>query len=231
MVERIKIQPSVIEIFDSSGNKTFTTAERYVKTTSGGQFKLGGYEGVPVRVGYVSAYSTEVYDHPKEGHLHYKNLTGNTAKFSITSNLGYLPAFSYLCLQPQLYNVYRSYLDAYYNWPSRSNSVNIKVNDVIVGTGYWDFYRVTSNYWTYSETSGGGYACTFLSTGISTPTAGTVTITPATSIYSPIDGVNYYLEQADFNAMISDTVIATEHWYHRVLIDLAPTNLNLKVTE
>lgn len=231
MVERIKIQPSAIEVFDSSGNKTFTTAERYVKVSSGGTFKLGEYEAVSVRVGSIDPYYTDVADYPEEGHLYYKNLAGNIAKFNITSNLGYLPAFSYLCLQPQIINVYRSFKDGYNFWPANSNSVNIKVNDVIVGTGYWDFFKVESNWWTYDASSGGGYACTFISTGISTPTAGTVTITPATSIYSTIDGVNYYLEQSDFNAMISDTVIATELWYHRVLIDLAPTNLNLKVTE
>mgnify|MGYP000302537572 CR=1 FL=1 len=229
MVERIKIQPSAIEVFDSSGNKTFTTAQRYVKVSSAGAFKLGGYEAAPVRVGSIDPDYTDIVDYSEEGHLYYKNLAGNTAKFNITSNLGYLPAFSFLCLQPQVHNLYRSFKDSYNAWPSKSNSVYIKVNDVIVGTGYWDFYLVAYNWWSYQ--SGGGYACTFTSTGISTPTAGTVTITPATSIYSPISGVNYYFEQADFNSMISDTVIATELWYHRVLIDLPPTNLNLKVTE
>lgn len=236
MVERIRIEPNLLRIKNSAGNTTFDSNNLYLKKVTSGQFKIGGYSRIPIAIGYVHPINklNWVYDQTEYGYLDsgINTLIGSALWYQGFS-IAAVPPISKFILSPVITNTNFSPGSGYYSYPWASSYTNIRLNNVIIGTGRWWF---TINY-DYAQPNipyiaiGSFQDVTITGDGSA---GGTLSIDAVTTVYEYTDYTGTVLYDpnplASFTALEHPAESGAGQGYYKLMLNHPSTNLNLAVT-
>lgn len=238
MVERIRIEPTVIRTKNSSDITTFDTSDIYLKNVPSGEFKVGGYTRIPVITGFYNGVSPlYLSDNPESGYL-------TTSSLSVANTLWYqgfsfeADSLSYLRIVAATNdaNVYEDYYNENFYFVAGGDTtkysteyVNIRLDGLVIGTGRWRFPIL----WYAGSTA--LFVGEFTDVAINTPFMGkkTLTVDAAVNVYArnistpvtpnfPSNGITSIWK--------TPTGAGVGYFYYKVLVARRTSNLDLAST-
>lgn len=236
MVERIRLEPTLFRIKNTAGTITFDSNNLYLKKVASGQFKIGGYERIPVAIGDIYPQN-QIYGVSDQKYYGYLDSGVTTPIGSALWYQGFsitVPPISNFILDTVITNTNFALADGYYTYPWATSYTNIRLNNTIIGTGRWWFQLGYDNFQPNTAEIAIGTFSDVTITGDGSA-GGTLSIDAVANVYQYTDYTGTTLDTnsnatAFFATLKYPVGSGAGQGYYRLMLNRPSTNLNLAVT-